>query len=116
MQRDGLAQGAVDMDPSQPRGNPAGVALIFSAVGLVLCGAELTAAVATIALPSSDLLTSYFWLALVACGGVGVWPGIVGLVLGLAALIASRKRGEPHHCAWWAVALGAAGPVAVGLS
>ena len=116
MRQNGYAPGALDGIPARARGNQAKVALVLSAIGLVLCGAGLAVALATIALPRSDFLTSYFGIALTACGAVGLWPGIAGLVLGVVALFAMRKRGGPHRLAAWAVVLGAAGPVAVGLS
>jgi hypothetical protein len=116
MQQNGYAPGALDGIPARARGNQAKVALVLSAIGVVLCGAGLAAAIATIALPRSDFLTSYFGIALTACGAVGLWPGIAGLALGVMALVALRKRGEPHRVAWWAAVLGGAGPVAVGLS
>lgn len=115
MQPSSFAESGLKTDPARARGNLARVALVLSAAGLVLCGAAFAGMIVIVALPRSDFSMSYAWLALVACGGIGLWPGVVGLVLGLVALTEAKKHGEPHRSAWRAIAFGAAGPVAIGL-
>ena len=115
MQPSSFAEAGLKTDPARARGNLARVALVLSAVGAVLNGAAFAGIIVTIALPRSDFSMSYAWLALVAAGAIGLWPGAVGLVLGFVALTKAKKHGEPHRCAWWAIALGAAGPAATGL-
>lgn len=87
------ADAGLKTDSSRARGDLARVALVLSAVGLVLCGAACAGVIATSALPRSDFSTSYAWLVLVACAGVGIWPGVVGLVLGLVALTKAKRHG-----------------------
>ena len=88
----------------------------MSSVGFALCAATLLGSLAAIAVPDWDASTSYVWIALVACGALGLWPGVAGLVLGLVALISSRRHEEPCRMARWAVVFGAAAPLAMGVS
>ena len=90
-------------------------AFVVALVGFVLCVPDLAVSVAGAMLPARfDTVTSYWGMAMIACGAIGLWPAVTGLALGVADLVALRKRGRPNsRRARWAVVLGAGGPLLI---
>ena len=87
-------------------------AFVVALVGFVLCVPALAVSIVAVALPARDTVTSYWGMAMVACGAIGLWPAVAGLALGVADLVALRKRGPSNsRRARWAVVLGLGGPL-----
>ena len=91
----------------------ANLALVFSAVGLLLCSGGLLATL-DVFLPRP--LPFDVWFYLTAFAALGLLPAAAGLACGVLAMLPARRRGEDNRPARWAVVLGAAGLAVVGCS
>lgn len=87
--------------------------LVFGAVGCTLGLIDFVAQLATLVV-SGYGATSYSWLLAVIGGVIGLWPSLIGLVLGLVAFFGARRQGASTRLARWALSLSVTGPVAVG--
>ena len=103
-----------DAAASATRSNAlATLALVFSAVGVLLCSGGLIAAL-DVFLPSP--LPFDLWFYLTAFAALGLLPAAAGVLCGTLVLLPARSRGERNRAAQWAVFLGAAGLAIVGCS
>jgi hypothetical protein len=91
----------------------ANLALVFSAVGLLLCSGGLLAAL-DVFLPRPLPFDLWFYLA--AFAALGLLPAAAGLACGALVMLPARRCGEDNRAARWAVVLGAVGLAVVGCS
>lgn len=57
---------------------------------------------------------SYPWVLAVIAGAIGLWPALIGLVLGLVSFLIIRREGGSTRLARWAMILAVMGPLASG--
>jgi hypothetical protein len=99
-----LEPGDLVATPTRGSTGLAKAAVVVSAVGLALCLPCLVAVLLGLALPRWYAPGSYIWLIALACGGLGIWPGAIGVVLGAAAAVEAvgsvlDSSGWPWHLA-----------------
>jgi hypothetical protein len=94
-----MPAGAPDAQP-RSRQVLGAVALVFSILGIGLSAVGCFG----VAVPGQSFDSSFY---LVAYGSLGVFPGLVGLVLGLVAYVPARRRGRREPISRWAAILGA---------